>query len=87
MSIKVSTDLTKIGWIGTGIMGEPMCGHLINAGYKTSVYNRTKEKAGRLVDCGATWCGTPSEVADNSDVVFTILGYPKDVREVYFGKE
>jgi len=86
MSIKVSTNKTKIGWIGTGIMGEPMCGHLINTGYKTSVYNRTKEKAVRLIDSGASWRSTPSDVADNSDIVFTILGYPKDVREVYFGE-
>jgi len=85
MSIKVSTNTTTIGWIGTGIMGEPMCGHLIKAGYNTSVFNRTKEKAGRLVDSGAAWCNNPSEVAENSDIIFTILGYPDDVREVYFG--
>lgn len=86
MSIKVSSDITKTGWIGTGIMGEPMCSHLIQAGYQTSVFSRTKEKADTLISAGASWSDNPSEVAGNSDVVFTIVGYPEDVREVYFGK-
>ena len=85
MPTKFSTEDTAIGWIGTGIMGAPMCGHLISAGYRTSVFNRTKKKADKLVQSGATWRESPSEVTEASDVVFTILGYPDDVRDVYFG--
>ena len=74
-----------IGWIGTGVMGKSMCGHILNAGYKISVFNRTKEKAKGLVDMGAIWCSNPREVAEKSDIVFTIVGFPHDVEEVYLG--
>jgi len=77
----------KIGWIGTGIMGAPMAKHLVSAGYKVSVYNRTKEKAGELIAMGCTWFDTPKELAANSDVVVTIIGFPKDVEECYFGEQ
>ena len=83
----ISKDNTKIGWVGTGIMGAPMCGHIIGGGYQASIYNRTKSKAEGLIDKGALWCSSPGEVAKNSDIIFTILGYPKDVKEVYFGNE
>lgn len=75
---------TKIGWIGTGLMGGPMCGHLMDAGYEAIVFTRTKEKAQQLLDKGATWADSPAEVARQSDVVFTIVGFPNDVEEVYF---
>jgi len=84
---QINPEHNSIGWIGTGIMGVPMCGHLIRAGYRVFVFNRTKEKAGELLNKGANWCDSPVEVARRSDVVFTIVGYPDDVREVYFGKE
>ena len=74
-----------IGWIGSGVMGKSMCGHILNAGYKISVFNRTKEKAKGLVDMGAIWCSNPREVAEKSDIVFTIVGFPHDVEEVYLG--
>ncbi|MHA1476754.1 MAG: NAD(P)-dependent oxidoreductase, partial [Promethearchaeota archaeon] len=74
-----------VGWIGTGVMGKSMCAHILNAGYKISVYNRTKEKAKELVDMGAIWCSNPREVAEKSDIVFTIVGFPNDVEEVYLG--
>ena len=74
-----------VGWIGTGVMGKSMCAHILNAGYKISVYNRTKEKAKELVDMGAIWCSNPREVAEKSDIVFTIVGFPHDVEEVYLG--
>jgi 3-hydroxyisobutyrate dehydrogenase len=77
----------KIGWIGTGIMGGPMAKHLSNAGYKLNVYNRTKEKANELISLGATWYDTPAEIAANSDVIVTIIGFPKDVEECYFGEK
>ena len=77
----------KIGWIGTGVMGKPMCAHILNAGYQIYVYNRTKDKAKELVDLGAIWCSDPKEVAENSDLVFTIVGFPYDVEEVYLGEK
>jgi 3-hydroxyisobutyrate dehydrogenase len=75
----------KIGWIGTGIMGNPMVKHLVNAGYKVNVNNRTKEKAADLISIGCTWYETPAELAANSEVIVTIIGFPRDVEECYFG--
>ena len=86
-AVKPGEDGTRIGWIGTGVMGLSMCGHLIENGYRTSVYNRTKKKAGPLLKAGAEWLPSPREVAEKSDVVFTIVGFPADVREVYFGRD
>jgi 3-hydroxyisobutyrate dehydrogenase len=83
----VSPEKTKIGWIGTGVMGASMCMHIVKAGYKTVVYNRTKEKAEGLIGAGASWAKSPKDAASKSDVVFTIVGFPHDVREVYFGED
>ncbi len=77
----------RVGWIGTGVMGKSMCAHILKAGYKVSVYNRTKEKAKELIDMGAVWCSNPKEVAEKSDIVFTIVGFPHDVEEVYLGEK
>lgn len=77
---------TRIGWIGTGVMGSSMCGHLINAGYSATVYSRTRKKAETLLEKGATWADSPAEVARNSDVIFSIVGFPSDVREVLLGE-
>jgi 3-hydroxyisobutyrate dehydrogenase len=74
-----------IGWIGTGLMGFPMVGHLLKAGYKVNVHNRTKSKADELIAQGCVWYDTPAALAANSDVVVTIIGFPKDVEECYFG--
>jgi 3-hydroxyisobutyrate dehydrogenase len=74
--------VTRIGWIGTGVMGLPMCGHLMDAGHEVSVHNRTRERAAPLVERGATWCDAPTEVAAGADVVFTMLGFPADLRAV-----
>ena len=79
--------MKKIGFIGTGVMGSSMVKHLLNAGYPVTVYNRTKEKAQAVIDAGAKWADTPKEVASQSDVVLTIVGYPTDVEEVYFGEQ
>lgn len=88
MSIeKVSPDKTRIGWIGTGVMGSSMCGHLIDAGFSTTVYSRTREKAQSLLEKGANWAETPREVAEQSDVVFSIVGFPADVQEVLLGED
>lgn len=78
---------TRIGWIGTGVMGRWMCQHCLTKGYTATVYNRTREKAQPLLDLGATFADTPQAVAEQSDVVFAIVGFPKDVREVFLGRE
>src|SRR5882724_2457679 len=86
MTLEFTPEKTRIGWIGTGVMGSSMCGHLIAAGYRASVYNRSADKAKPLVDKGAKLLASPKAVAEASDVVFTIVGYPKDVREVTLGE-
>ncbi|MDR3183032.1 MAG: NAD(P)-dependent oxidoreductase [Planctomycetaceae bacterium] len=78
--------MRTIGWIGTGIMGCAMAGHILKAGYPLFVFNRTKNKAQPLLDRGAVWCQSPREVAENAGVVFHIVGYPADVREVILGQ-
>jgi 3-hydroxyisobutyrate dehydrogenase len=77
----------KIGWIGTGVMGSSMFGHLLHAGHKGFVFNRTKSKVLPLLEKGAEWKENPELVAECSDIIFTIVGYPKDVKEVYFGEK
>src|SRR5260370_37417095 len=85
MALEFAPGKTRIGWIGTGVMGRSMCGHLIAAGYRATVYNRTAEKAKPLVQEGAKLADSPQAVALESDVVFTIVGYPRDVRDVTLG--
>jgi 3-hydroxyisobutyrate dehydrogenase len=85
MSLDFTPEKTRIGWIGTGVMGSSMCGHLVAAGYRASVYNRSAEKAKPLVAKGAKLLDSPRAVAESSDVIFTIVGYPQDVREVTLG--
>ena len=76
----------KIGWIGTGVMGACMAGHVQKAGHELYVFNRTKSKAQGLLDGGASWCDAPEKVALNSEILFTIVGLPSDVEEVYLGE-
>ena len=76
----------KIAWIGTGVMGESMAGHLMDAGHELFVYNRTKSKTDNLVSRGATLLNEVKDAPKFADVVFTIVGYPKDVEEVYLGE-
>lgn len=73
----------KIGFIGIGVMGEAMAHHLLEAGHDLFVYNRTKSKADRLVEQGATWCESVADVAKASELIFTIIGVPADVESVY----
>ncbi len=73
----------KVAFIGTGIMGAPIAGHIMDAGYDLTVYNRTKSKADALVARGAHWAESPAAAAADADVVFTMLGYPTDVEDVY----
>jgi 3-hydroxyisobutyrate dehydrogenase len=84
---KAEPGKTRIGWIGTGVMGRWMCQHAMSKGYKATVYNRSRDKAKPLLDEGAAWAGTPRAVAERSDVVFAIVGFPKDVREVFLGAD
>ncbi|MDB4756370.1 NAD(P)-dependent oxidoreductase [Mariniblastus sp.] len=79
--------VTRLGWIGTGVMGHSMCGHLLAAGYSMTVYNRTPQKAESLLEKGGLWAASPLEVAQQSDVVFSIVGFPSDVREVILGEQ
>src|SRR4030095_16426810 len=83
--LKINQE-SVIGFIGTGIMGESMAGHLLAAGYKVNVYNRTKSRADLLVSKGAVWQESPKSIAEQSDVIITMLGYPSDVEEVYLGE-
>jgi 3-hydroxyisobutyrate dehydrogenase len=82
---KVEPGKTRIGWIGTGVMGLSMCRHIMTKGYAATVYNRTKDKAQPLLSAGAAWADSPKELAQRSDVVFAIVGFPVDVREVLLG--
>jgi 3-hydroxyisobutyrate dehydrogenase len=84
--MKIAVGTTRIGWIGTGVMGRSMCGHILDKGFSMTVFSRTRDKAGPLLDKGAAWADSPEAVARASDVVFTMVGFPSDVREVYFGK-
>jgi 3-hydroxyisobutyrate dehydrogenase len=87
MGLDFSPEKTRIGWIGTGVMGSSMCGHLIAAGYKATVFNRTVEKTRGLAEKGAKVASSVKQVAESSDVVFTIVGYPRDVLDVTLGEQ
>jgi 3-hydroxyisobutyrate dehydrogenase len=76
---------TTIAFLGTGVMGASMAGHLLKAGAKVRVYNRTKAKADPLVAAGAVWATSPAVAVEGAAVVFTMLGYPSDVEQVYLG--
>ncbi|QDP39114.1 NAD(P)-dependent oxidoreductase [Radiobacillus deserti] len=83
----MSTQKKTIGFIGTGVMGGSMAAHLIQAGYQLNVFTRTKSRAKSLLQQGATWKDSVKELAKESDVIITIVGYPSDVEEVYLGEE
>lgn len=76
-----------IGFVGTGVMGKSMAGHLIDKGYEVNVYNRTKSKADDLVEKGATWCDTIATLSEKSDIIISIVGYPKDVESIYLSQD
>lgn len=84
---QISPASTRLGWIGTGVMGTSMCGHLLAAGYSVTVYNRTRARAEPLLARGTSWADTPAAVARAADVVFTMVGYPADVRAVILGDD
>jgi 3-hydroxyisobutyrate dehydrogenase len=78
---------TRVGFIGTGVMGQSMCRHIMTTGYAMTVYSRTKAKSQPLLDAGAAWADAPKVVAEKSDVVFAIVGFPPDVRDVFLGPQ
>jgi 3-hydroxyisobutyrate dehydrogenase len=83
----IAPGKTRIGWIGTGVMGSSMVGHLMSAGFSATVYNRRREKAETLISRGAAWAVSPKALAEVSDVIFSIVGFPSDVREVILGPQ
>lgn len=85
--IEITPDQTKIGWIGTGVMGTSMCSHLIDKGFATTIFSRTRSKAESLIEKGAKWAETPQAVAEASNVIFSIVGFPADVRHVMLGSD
>ncbi|MCA9238665.1 MAG: NAD(P)-dependent oxidoreductase [Planctomycetales bacterium] len=85
--MNVSPASTRIGWIGTGVMGRSMAGHLLDAGYALTIFTRSQAKANPLLQRGARWADSPKLVAAQSDIVFSIVGHPADVREVILGDQ
>lgn len=75
-----------IGFIGTGVMGRGMAANLLKSGYNLALYSRTQSKAQELLNQGAKWCGSPQELAEQADVIITIIGYPQDVEDIYLGE-
>ena len=84
---KVEAGKTRIGWVGTGVMGRWMCQHVMDKGFKATVYNRSQDKAQPLIERGAAFADSPRALAERSDVVFAIVGFPLDVREVFLGSK
>ena len=76
----------KIGWVGTGVMGKSMAGHLLAGGHELFIFNRTKAKAESLLAQGASWCESPAAITRHAEIIFTIVGFPSDVEETYFGR-
>ena len=77
----------RVAWIGTGVMGASMCGHLLDHGFEVNVFNRSRERAASLVERGARWCDTPAAAAADAAVAVTMVGFPADVREVILGEQ
>lgn len=77
----------KVGFIGTGVMGNSLVKHLLDEGHEVSVYTRTASKAQNLLEAGAKWQESPKVLAKDAEVIFTMVGYPSDVKEIYFGDE
>jgi 3-hydroxyisobutyrate dehydrogenase len=80
-----ASGLGRVGWIGTGVMGASMCGHLLEHGHPISVFNRSRDRAADLIERGARWCETPADAAADAESVVTMVGFPADVREVILG--
>jgi 3-hydroxyisobutyrate dehydrogenase len=79
--------MEHIAFIGTGVMGSSMAAHIVEGGYPLVVYNRTREKAAELLQRGAEWAESPGEAASKADMVISMVGYPKDVEDIYLSPE
>lgn len=77
----------RVGWVGTGVMGASMAGHLLAAGHPLTIHTRSRSKAVALEEQGAVWADSPANVARESDITFAIVGYPSDVRQVFLGAD
>lgn len=86
-TLVIESGKTNIGWIGTGTMGAPMCGNLMEAGFSVTLYDVLKSNAEGLLQKGASWADSPKAVAEVSEVVLSIVGFPDDVRQVILGRE
>lgn len=86
MTVDVSPEHTRLGWIGLGVMGASMASNLLDAGFAMTVYTRTRASADAALAKGAVWADNPAAVAAASDITFSIVGYPHDVREVMLGE-
>ena len=86
-SSRVAPGTTRLGWVGTGVMGSSMAGHLLDAGFELTAYNRSREKTESVAGKGAKVVDSPKAVAEAADVVFAIVGFPQDVREVFLGED
>ncbi len=85
--MRIIKEKTIIGFIGTGVMGNSMSRHILDAGFQLIVYTRSKEKAQDLLENGAKWAVSPEELAQQADVIISMVGYPKDVEEIYLGEK
>jgi 3-hydroxyisobutyrate dehydrogenase len=85
--MQVAPGKTRIGFIGLGVMGYSMAGHLLDSGYALQVYTRTRERAGGLLEKGAVWAGSVKELAAGSDVIISMVGYPHDVAQIYLDSD
>jgi len=77
----------RVAWIGAGVMGRPMCGHLLRAGHSVKLHTRTRAVAGALLAEGAEWSASPEAAARDAEVIFTMVGFPDEVQQVYFGAD
>ncbi len=82
----MQSEQTSVAFVGTGVMGAAMAGHLLDAGYALRVFNRTRAKADSLVERGAVWADSPGEAAEGADVIITMVGFPADVEDCYLGE-
>ncbi|MED1601554.1 NAD(P)-dependent oxidoreductase [Alkalihalophilus marmarensis] len=80
-------NVKSIGFIGLGVMGKSMAKNLMKKGFSVNAYTRTKSKAEDLIEEGCTWCESAAEAAEKADVIITMLGFPSEVKEIYFGEE
>lgn len=85
--MQFTKENTTVGFIGIGVMGRSMAGHILDAGYPVHIYTRTKAKADELVDAGAVWEASVPALAKACDIVFTMVGFPPDVESVYLGED